>query len=270
MVSHSFAHQPIVIKGAGEMASGVAVRLYRAGFRRLAMLEVAAPLAVRRAVSFCEAVRDGGQQVEGIAAVRVADPAMLEGVWQEGRIAVAVDPDWTWLQFVRPSVSIDAILAKRNLGTTMDEAPLVVALGPGFEAGRDAHWVVETQRGHNLGRLLAEGYAEANTGIPGNIGGFTRERVLRAPADGVVENVLAIGDMVRAGETVCTVGGTPVVSQIDGVVRGLIRTGIRVPKDIKIGDVDPRGEKAYCYTVSEKARALGGSVLEAICAHFFG
>lgn len=270
MASHSYAHQPIVVKGAGEMASGVAVRLYRAGFRRLAMLDVAAPLAVRRAVSFCEAIRDGEQQVEGITAVRVADPAMLESVWQDGRVAVTVDPNWTWLQFVRPTVSIDAILAKRNLGTTLDEAPLVVALGPGFEAGRDAHWVVETQRGHNLGRLIAEGYAEANTGVPGNIGGYTSERVLRAPADGAVENLLAIGDPVRAGETVCSVGGVPVASQINGVVRGLIRAGIRVPTDIKIGDVDPRGEKAYCYTVSEKARALGGSVLEAICAHFFG
>lgn len=182
---------------------------------------------------------------------------------------MAVDPDWTWLTSIRPVVSIDAVLAKRNLGTSKSEAPLVVALGPGFVAGTDAHWVVETQRGHDLGRLIADGPAEANTGVPGAIGGYTLERVLRAPADGPVEAAVAIGDPVRAGDVVCRSGGVPVAARIDGVVRGLVRPGTVMRKGVKIGDIDPRGEKAYCYTVSEKARALGGAVLEAICRHFF-
>ncbi|MCD8351774.1 MAG: EF2563 family selenium-dependent molybdenum hydroxylase system protein [Planctomycetaceae bacterium] len=269
MKSESPFHRPIIIKGAGEMATGVAVRLYRAGFRHLLMLEVAQPMAVRRAVSFCEAVYDGEQSVEGVAAtLLVADDESVHA-WERGRIAVAVDPDWTWLDRLQPAVSIDAVIAKRNLGTRKDEAPLVVALGPGFTAGRDAHYVVETQRGHNLGRLLASGIAEPNTGIPGNIGGYTRERVLRAPTDGTVEDALAIGDTVAAGDVVCTVDGEPVKAAIPGVVRGMIRPGILVRTGMKIGDIDPRGEKSYCFTVSEKARALGGAVLEAVCAHFF-
>lgn len=256
----------IVIKGAGEMASGVAVRLYRAGFRNIVMLETARPLAVRRAVSFCEAVHDGRQEVEGVAAVLLDGFEALDEVWRAGFLAVAVDPEWALLRRLSPRVSVDAVVAKRNLGTRLDEAPLVVALGPGFTAGIDAHCVVETNRGHNLGRVFSAGAAEPNTGVPGNIGGFTVERVLRAPNDGRVEGCRPIGDMVDAGDVVCTVGGTPVCAHIAGVVRGCIRQGTEVARGMKLGDVDPRGRREYCFTVSEKARALGGAVLEAICA----
>lgn len=256
----------IVIKGAGEMASGVAVRLYRAGFRRIVMLETANPLAVRRAVSFCEAVHDGRQEVEGITAVRLDDADALDAAWSSGRIAVAVDPEWTLLRRISPRVSVDAVLAKRNLGTRMDEAPVVIALGPGFTAGNDAHCVVETNRGHNLGRVFTSGAAQPNTGIPGDIGGFTVERVLRAPNRGVVAQCRVIGDAVAAGDVICTVNGIAVRTGIAGVVRGCIRQGTRVEEGWKLGDVDPRGKREYCFTVSEKARALGGAVLEAICA----
>lgn len=264
---HRAAPCRIVIKGGGEMASGVAVRLYRAGFRDILLLEVAAPVAVRRRVSFSEAVYDGEQTVEGITAKRVERTEELAETWRAGMLAVAVDPEWKLSRSVQPEAVVDAILAKRNLGTNIGDAPLVVALGPGFVAGRDAHYVVETQRGHNLGRVHASGAAEANTGIPGNIGGFTSERVLRSPVDGVVARCSEIGDMIRAGETVCSVDGTPVRAGIDGVVRGCIREGIAVLAGTKLGDIDPRGDAEYCRTVSEKARALGGAVLETICGH---
>lgn len=259
----------IVIKGAGEMASGIAVRLHRAGFRRLLMLETPTPMAVRRAVSFSEAVHDGGQVVEGVEARLAATPVEIEALWRRGAIAVSVDPDWLLLQSVRPHISIDAILAKRNLGTRLDEAPLVVALGPGFVAGRDAHKVVETQRGHNLGRVLDHGEAEPNTGIPGSIDGYALERVLRAPVTGPVTMARAIGDSVAVGDVVCRVGDSEVRTVIAGSLRGCLREGTMAPAGCKLGDVDPRNRRDYCFTVSEKARAIGGSVLEAVCAYFF-
>ena len=259
----------IVVKSAGEMASGIAVRLFRAGFRRILMLETAAPLAVRRAVSFCEAIHDGEQRVEDVAAVRAETPAEIESAWRSNRIAVAADPEWALLRSIRPAVSIDAILAKRNTGTKIGEAPLVVALGPGFAAGRDAHRVIETRRGHTLGRVLRQGEAEPNTGVPGMIGGYALERVLRAPAAGKVAAFCAIGDMVAAGEVVCRVGGHDVAAVIDGCLRGCVRDGTEVPAGCKLGDVDPRGRREYCFTVSEKASALGGAVLEAVCAFLF-
>lgn len=256
----------IVIKGAGEMATGVAVRLRRAGFGRLVMLEVPAPTAVRRAVSFCEAVYDGRQEVEGIAAVRLDDAAGLERAWADGAVPILVDPEWTLLSSLRPEVSVDAVLAKKNLGTRLDEAPLVIALGPGFIAGMDAHYVIETNRGHDLGRVLDRGAAEPNTGVPGIVGGFGLERVLRSPAAGRVEGCREIGDAVKAGEVVCRVGGADVPARLDGVLRGLVRDGLEVGVGFKLGDVDSRGKREYCFTVSEKARALGGAVLEAVCA----
>lgn len=260
---------PIIIKGAGEMASGVAVRLYRAGFRHILLLECEAPLAVRRTVSFCEAVYDGSQSVEGIAAHLIRDAHDLQKAWDVGTLAVAVDPAWAWIARLQPQVVVDAIIAKRNLGTHCGEAPLVVALGPGFTAGQDCHAVVESQRGHDLGRVYAEGCAEPNTGIPGNIGGYTLERVLRAPEAGVVRVHKDIGSLVKVGDIVLSVCDVPVRTVIDGVVRGCIRHGLEVSAGVKIGDVDPRGREDYAYTVSEKARTLGGAVLEALCAHIF-
>ena len=264
---HPDASRRIVIKSAGEMASGVAVRLHRAGFREILMLETDAPTAVRRRVSFSEAVYDGEQCVEGVAARRAKNVEEIASLWRSGMLAVAVDPEWRFLSRLKPFASVDAVLAKRNTGTRIDETPLVVALGPGFTAGVDAHFVVETQRGHNLGRVYAEGSAEPNTGIPGTIGGYTLERVLRAPADGVVEQCREIGETLQAGETVCVVGSVPVPAKIAGVLRGCIRPGIRVSAGTKLGDIDPRGNPDNCDTVSEKARALGGAVLEILCGY---
>ncbi len=254
----------VCIKGAGEMASAVAWRLFMANFRNIIMLEAPRPLAVRRRVSFCEAVYDGSQTVEGVHAVRVDDLGSLKSVWKADKIAVAVDPEWNFLKQLSPDVVVDAILAKRNLGSTISEAPLVIALGPGFEAGSDVHYVIETNRGHNLGRIIENGCAEPNTGVPGNISGFTAERLLRAPGPGVFSSKKEIGDRVRKGEIVGYVDEIKVEARIDGVLRGLIRPRLLVRKNLKIGDIDPRGETVSCDTISDKARAISGSVLEAV------
>ena len=258
----------LVIKGGGEMASGIACRLHRANFKRILMLETPCPLAVRRQVSICEAVHEGGMQVEGIHAVLVADHAGLQAAWAAGSIAVRVDPQGESLGWCHADAFIDATLAKRNLGTCITDAPLVIALGPGFLAGRDCHVVIETNRGHDLGRLISAGMAEPNTGIPGTIAGYTRERVLRAPAEGSFLTDRQIGDPISKGEVVGRVGTAEVTSQIDGILRGLIRPGSSVTRGLKIGDVDPRGEAGYCDTISEKARSLGGAVLEALLARY--
>lgn len=258
----------ILIRGAGEMATGVACTLYRANFRRILMLEIPHPLAIRRRVSFCEAIHDQATSVEGIEAVRVSGESELEKAWGGGKIAVSVDPEGESVRLYRPDVLVDATLAKRNLGISMEDAPLVVALGPGFAAGRDCHVVVETNRGHDLGRLIRAGSAEADTGIPGDISGYRAERVLRAPAAGIFHAVRGIGDPVRAGDLVGTIGTDEVITPIAGVLRGLIRPDSRVSAGLKIGDVDPRGEVAYCDTLSEKARTLGGSVLEAMLSAY--
>lgn len=258
----------ILVKGAGEMATGVVCRLYGANLRRILMLETESPLAVRRQVSFCEAVHEGVQEVEGITAIRVTGAAELHAAWAAGQIAVRVDPRGDSVHALQPDVLIDATLAKRNLGLSIQDAGLVVALGPGFEAGRDCHVVIETNRGHDLGRLLRSGAAEPNTGIPGAIGGYTRERVLRSPEQGLFVAERGIGDLVQAGDLLGRVGDTAVTAPISGVLRGLIRPGCQVRKGLKIGDIDPRGEQSYCATISEKARAIGGSVLEAILAAY--
>jgi xanthine dehydrogenase accessory factor len=258
----------IVVRGAGEMASGVACRLHRANFRRILMLEIASPLAVRRRVSFCEAIHEGFMDVEGIRAVRVDSESTAISAWTKSLIAVRVDPGGESIARFHPEVLIDATLAKRNYGLAISDAPLVIALGPGFEAGQDCHVVVETNRGHDLGRLITSGTAAPNTGIPGDITGLTSERVLRSPTQGVFVTETNIGDKVCKGEVIGCVAGTEVATVIDGVVRGLIRPGTHVDKNVKIGDIDPRGDADYCDTVSEKARALGGAALEAILAHF--
>lgn len=258
----------VLIKGAGEMASGVACRLHRANIRRLVMLDLPDPLCVRRTVSFCVALTEGSVRVEDVEAVAAHDAAAIELAWGERRIPVLTTGQWLRLGQRPPvDVVVDAILAKRNLGTSRDEAPLVVALGPGFEAGVDCHVVVETNRGHDLGRVLDRGTAQANTGIPGEIGGFDMERVLRAPRSGIFASAHRIGDAVVRDEIVGEVDGAPVAAAIPGVLRGLIRPGTRVSAGLKVGDVDPRARKEYCETVSEKARAIGGGVLEAILCH---
>ena len=256
------------IKGAGEMASAVAWRLYQARIRTIFMMETADPLAVRREVSFCEAIHDGKQTVEGVKAVSAAQVEQVPSIWQAGHIAVLADPQWHAISQIKPDVVIDAILAKRNLGTALHEADLVIALGPGFSAGQDAHLVIETNRGHDLGRIISGGAAEPNTGIPGSIGGYAGERVLRAPADGCFSAKRAIGDLVKSGDVVGTVDDQEVTAQIGGILRGLIRDGSRAEKGLKLGDIDPRAEVRYCYTISDKSRAIAGSVLEAIMRRY--
>ncbi len=254
----------IAVKGAGEMASALAWRLYMSNFRKIIMLETDYPLAVRREVSFCEAVHEGGKVVEKVRAVRVQNPDGIKPCWENNEIAVLVDPQWQVLNTVKPEVVIDGILAKKNLGTHTSEAPLVLGLGPGFCAGKDVHLVIETNRGHNLGRLITSGEAEPNTGTPGAIGGFAEDRVLRAPGAGKFQSPRNIGEGVKKDEILGFVAGVEVRAGIAGVLRGLIRPNSQVTKGLKIGDIDPRGDASYCFTISDKARAIGGSVLEAI------
>ncbi|RLA78834.1 MAG: EF2563 family selenium-dependent molybdenum hydroxylase system protein [Deltaproteobacteria bacterium] len=257
----------VLIRGAGEMASGVAHRLHRCHFRVI-MTEIPEPLCIRRRVSFSEAVFEGEQEVEGVRAVLISDPREAEEVWRQDAIPVIIDPEARSREVIMPDVVVDAILAKRNIGTRRDFAPLVIGLGPGFKAGEDVDVVIETNRGHNLGRVIYRGEAEPDTGVPGVIAGVSAERVLRAPADGIFRPVKEIGDLVKAGEVVAWVGESPMKTAIDGVIRGLLREGTRVKKGLKSGDVDPRGQRENCYTISDKARTISGGVLEAILAHF--
>lgn len=268
MVAIKLCELVIAIKGAGEMASAVAWRLYMANLRRIFMLEIDNPLAVRREVSFCEAVHEGHKDVEGVKAVLAQSADEIKNCWQNNAIAVLAEPRWQSLKPLKANVSVDAIVAKKNLGTKIDEAELVIGLGPGFTAGEDVHYVVETNRGHNLGRVITSGSAEPNTGIPGSIQGYAGERVLWAPCDGIFEAHRQIGDYVNKDETLGSVEELKVNAGIDGVVRGLIRSGSNVIKGLKLGDIDPRSEKSYCYTISDKARAIAGSVLEVILRRF--
>ncbi|MBC9783703.1 EF2563 family selenium-dependent molybdenum hydroxylase system protein [Heliobacterium chlorum] len=255
----------IVIKGAGDLASGVAHRLYRSGFVPV-MTELEHPLVVRRTVSFAEAIYSGEATVEGVTAKRVMNLEEAMEYRRKRIIPVLPDVSGQVILEMRPHVLIDATVAKENLGTSIDDAPVVIALGPGFYAGKDVHAVVETKRGHYLGRVIWEGPAIANTGIPGEIGGFSHERLLRAPVDGTFTAVKAIGDLVKAGDIVGNVGGHPVESTIPGMLRGLIKDGITVTSGMKIGDVDPRADRDSCFTISDKARAVAGGVLEAMLA----
>ena len=254
-----------LVKGAGDLATGVALRLRSAGFS-VVMTETAAPTAVRRTVAFSEAVYDGYATVEGVRASLAADAGEARRVVGRGEVAVVVDPAAAIRGDLNPALLVDAVVAKRNLGTSIADAPAVVALGPGFVAGRDAHAVIETCRGHSLGRVIKEGSALPNTGVPGDIGGHTAARVMRAPCDGVVNEVLPICAEVRTGDVVATVGGVPVRAAVDGVLRGLLRPGTRVTEGTKMGDVDPRASLAHCHLVSDKALAVAGGVLEAACS----
>lgn len=259
----------VVIKGAGDLASGVAFRLWRAGFP-VTMTELAQPLAIRRTAVFAEAVYAGVTDIEGVVARRVERAEDAEAVLKAGDIPVLVDASPAMVAALRPDVLVDGIMAKRNTGTTMADAPLVVALGPGFVAGRDVHAVIETARGHFLGRALWEGAAQADTGVPGEIGGRTRERVVYAPCAGVFRAVTPIGTQVREGDLLGRVGEAPVPAPTSGVLRGLLHDGLPVTAGLKIGDVDPRAAVEHCFTVSDKALAIGGGVLEAIMTYLAG
>ena len=255
----------VVIRGGGDLATGVALRLYRARMQTV-ICEVAEPTSIRRTVCFSEAVRLGETTVEGVPARRASLEEVL-ALLKQGIVPVLIDPEAVCIRTLKPDAVVDAILAKRNLGTTMDMAPVVVAAGPGFTAGVDCHAVVETMRGHYLGRVIYSGSALPNTNIPGLIGGYAGERVLRAPADGVFQGARQIGDQVKSGDVAGYVSGQPMVCTIDGILRGLLADGVPVAKGMKSGDVDPRCEPDHCTCASDKALAVGGGVLEGIL-HF--
>ena len=257
----------IVIRCGGDLATGVALRLYRSGMD-VVICETAVPTSIRRTVCFSEAVRLEEMMVEGVTARR-AVPEEVPALLAAGIVPVLVDPEGDCIPGLRPDAVVDAILAKRNLGTSMDMAPIVVAAGPGFTAGVDCHAAVETMRGHYLGRVIYEGSPLPNTNIPGLIGGYAGERVLRAPADGAFAGAKRIGDRVEAGDVAGYVAGKPMVCTIGGTLRGLLADGVPVTKGMKSGDVDPRCEEAHCRCASDKALAVGGGVLEAIL-HFSG
>ena len=264
----------IVVRGGGDLATGTIHRLWSAGLRVL-VLEAEHPAAIRRQVSLCEAVYEGETTVEGLRAVRVESLEAAEAVWAENAVPVLVDPKGSCLKQARPAVLIDAIIAKKNLGTTREMAPLTIALGPGFVAGQDVDVVVETKRGHKLGRIIREGAAAPNSGVPGIIGGYGAERVIHAPEAGIFRNRHAIADLVTAGETIAVIempnGNTvPVTTQIDGILRGLLRDGYPVTRGFKVADVDPRrSELENCFLISDKARCIAGSVLELVAAELW-
>lgn len=271
----------IVVRGAGDLATGTIHRLKKAGFRLL-VLEAEHPAAIRRQVALSEAVYAGSARVEDVEAVRMdVDLAEkknrkelleqeMERIWKKDGVPVLVDPAGLSIAALRPAVVVDAILAKKNLGTTKEMASLVIALGPGFTAGEDVDVVIETKRGHNLGRVIRSGSAVPNTGIPGIIGGYGKERVMHAQAEGILRNVASIGDIVEARAVIAEIetenGTVPVEASLSGLLRGLIRDGYPVTKGFKIADIDPRQEELQnCFTISDKARCIAGSVLEVIC-----
>lgn len=253
----------VLIRGAGDLASGIALRLHHAKLQ-VVMTDLPRPTAIRRTVCFSQAILFDTMTVEDVTAKFASTPEKVPGILAQGCIPVLADPECKCLETLKPDVVVDAILAKRNLGTKITDAPCVIGVGPGFTVGEDCHAAVETMRGHTLGRVITEGSPLPNTNIPGLIGGFAGERVLRAPAEGIFRQILQIGDSVKQGDVAGTVNGEPMLCQIDGMLRGILADGTPVYKGMKAGDVDPRGERSYCYTVSDKALAIGGGVLEAI------
>lgn len=300
----------IICRGAGDLATGIIHRLHRAGHRVIA-LETDYPAAIRRQVSFCEAVYDGSAAVEGVTARLVPaladaesdtetysgindtpaahivsekwDSSAIEAVLEAGEVPLLIDQKGESIALLKPDVVVDAIIAKKNLGTTIDMAPLVIGVGPGFTAGQDVHLVIESMRGHNLARIITDGMAQPNTGVPGNIAGFTSERVIHAPAAGYIHDVRKIGDIVQKGDEIARIYPdkesydnalseyVPVNATITGIIRGLIREGYYFREGFKIADIDPReSELTNCFTISDKARSIAGSVLEAVSAFEHG
>jgi len=259
----------VAVKGAGDLATGVIHRLSRAGFRVMAT-ELPDPTVVRRTVAFAEAITLGSMTVEDVTAQVAPTVESIPTLFAKRLVPILVNPDGRLLKALHPTVLIEATVSKHNSGVAIDDAPVTIALGPGYEAGKDVHAVIETNRGHNLGRVYLSGTAEPNTGKPGNIGGYTSERLLRATGSGTLSGLRDIGDMVQAGETVAIIKkeGTgavmPVLAPIDGILRGLVRDGLHVHPGMKVGDIDPRAAREHCFTISDKSRAIAGGVLEAM------
>ncbi len=262
----------IAVRGAGDLATGVICRLTRAGYRVL-VLECAAPTVIRRQAALAEALYEGSFQVEGLTARMIKNLKESKAVWEWGEVPILVDPEGRSLKDFKPDILIDAIIAKKNLGTTKELAPFIIALGPGFTAGQDADIVIETQRGHDLGRIIRQGSAAPNSGVPGLIAGFGAERVLHAPAAGRLTVVQDIGSVVQKGDVIALIKTetgeeNPVRATLTGLVRGMLKDGFEVKKGLKMADIDPRLDQLKnCYTVSDKARCIAGSVLEAVCAY---
>ncbi len=253
----------VVIKGGGDLGSGCAARLHRAGFRLL-ITELPQPLVIRQTVAFASAVRQGQVTVENITARLANNDTEVQAAWQNGEIPIRVDPQATAVAHWQPAVLVDAIMSKRNTGTRLNDAPTVIALGPGFEAGQDCHAIVETRRGHNLGRVYYHAAAEPDTGTPGLVGGQEARRVIRAPAAGTWRTLCQIGEKITVGQIVASIDQVPVRAEIGGVLRGLLADCLPVSAGLKVGDVDPRGVVEHCFSISDKAWAVGGGVLEAI------
>lgn len=258
----------VIVRGGGDIATGTIYKLYQCGFRVL-VLETENPSAIRRNVAFSEAVYNGTQKVEGLTCTLAKTVEEAVSLLEQGKLTMLIDPSGDCIRQLCPMAVVDGILAKKNLGTHKDMASITVALGPGFTAGVDVDAVIETMRGHSLGRVIYEGEAIKNTGIPGVIAGFSKERVIHCPAAGVMRNVKKITDTVEKGETIALIetkeGDIPVIATIDGLLRGLIRDGYPVTKGFKISDIDPRlQEFENCFTISDKARCIAGGVVEAI------
>ena len=266
-MSLELARLVVLIKGGGEVASAVAHKLFRAHFR-VCITEIPHPVAVSRGAAFCEAIYDGEKQVEGVVAKLISSAQDISPTWAESKLPIIVDPRASIRNSLHPDVIVDAIMAKKNLGTKISHAPLVIGLGPGFSIGEDVHMIVETNNTENLGKVILSGEAEPDTGIPLGIGGLTQERVLHSPTKGLFHSVREIGDLVVAGDTVVRVGNRPVKAQIDGVLRALLRDGLEVDKQTKLGEIDPSGDKQVCYTIRPRMRAIAGGVLEAILMRF--
>ena len=257
----------IAVRGGGDLATGTIHCLFSCGFKVI-VLETGQPTTIRRLAAFSEAMYQNEICVENIRARRVETLEEIHQCWEKNTLPVVDDPKGLWIKALKPQIVVDAIIAKKNLGTSMEMAPLVIGLGPGFCAGKDVHIVIETMRGHQLGRIIREGCAIPNTGVPGVIAGVSKERVIHSPAAGIMRENAAIGDIVRKGDVIAYIGDTPVYATIDGVLRGLLHGGLEVPTGFKIADIDPRiSEQGNCVTISDKARTIAGGVLQAVLMH---
>lgn len=254
----------VIVRGGGDIASGAIQKLYRSGFKVL-VLETETPSAIRRKVAFCEAVYEKEIEIEGIKARLVANDEEIKDCWDSDILPVMIDSRGKVIERLKPLAVVDGILAKQNFGTKRSMAPITIALGPGFSAPEDVDIVIETMRGHNLSRIIEEGRASENTGVPGVIAGFGIERVIYSDYSGVITNIEKIGNVVEKGDVIAVVGDNEIYASISGVLRGIIRDGYKVKKGLKIADIDPRiSEKDNCFTISDKARNIGGAVLESI------
>nr|WP_300094476.1 selenium-dependent molybdenum cofactor biosynthesis protein YqeB [Sedimentibacter sp.] len=254
----------VLVRGGGDIASGVVQKLHRSGFRVL-ILETKQPTSIRREVCFSEAVYNKKMVLEDTVCILAENADEIYNAWEKDQIPIAVDPEGHYIKELKPDVVVDSIIAKKNTGMRMERATITVAVGPGFCAGKDVDAVIESNRGHNLGRIIFEGEADPNTKTPGNIDGFTWERVIYSPCKGTFRTTHNIGDIIKCGETVATVDGKEVKAKIDGILRGILRDNTHVTENFKVGDVDPRVDQLEnCFSISDKARAIGGGVLEAV------